>query len=1808
MDPGEGSNFGGFVNMSVFSAVATRRLGYLAVVLGLLSPVLVATPAAAAEPAATASASSPQTVSADPLPTVQINGVAWTQAVKGNTVYVGGEFTNARPAGAAAGTNLTTRTNLLAYNLTTGVLDPNWDPGTNGKVLSMTLSPDGSRLYIAGTFTTVAGQSRYNIAAFDTATGALTSWRPTTNGTVTSVAATNSTVYLTGNFSTVNSTTRLRIAAVTAANAALVTSFAPTLEGGYGGRGVVISPDGSKIVVAGSFTSTNGSTNPDQGRGMAALDASTGALLPWKVSSVLRNAGDYASMYSLSSDGDSVYGTGYDYGGDRVSLDNFEGAFRADWSDGTMRWMEDCHGDTYSVQPVDGVVYTAAHTHYCGNIGEFPQEDPWYYNHALAFDKEPSSNTITPDPYGYRSFTGNPAAKLLHWYPKWSPGSFTGMNQAGWDVRTSGNYLLYAGEFMTVGGVAQQGLVRFAKRAAAPNAVGPSIKGGNYKVFPASFVTGTVRVAWQANHDPDSAELTYEIFRQGVAQPLYTTTASSTYWVRPTMIYVDSDLTPGQTYNYRVRATDSDGNMQQSNWTPVTVATTGSATNYNSAVLADTPTSYWPLNEASGTVGYDWAFGNDLALGATGITRGVTGPNTAQANLATRFAGTSTAFGATASTRSGPQVFSAEAWFRTTSNAGGKIVGFGNAATGNSTSYDRHIYLSGSGQVTFGVYPGTARTITSSSGYNNGQWHHVVGTLGPNGMTLYLDGKRVGARGDTTSAQGYSGYWRVGGDNLDGWSATGSSRYLNGDIADVAVYDSVLSRDDVNEHWVAAGRTSTFPASPADGYGASVYSLDPLLYWRLSETSGTTAADAGKDASNGTYFGTTRITRGVAGALTSVANTAVSFNPRGMATGVSSNAAFTNPSSYSVEAWFRTSTTEGGKLVGFGGSQTGTSSNYDRHIYMSPAGQLRFGVWTGEAQVIGTSASYNNNAWHHVVGTQSSEGMRFYVDGALVGSNGVSYAQDYTGYWRVGGDSGWEGATWWTGAIDEVAVYGRALTAAQVQEHYSLGKDGKVNQLPSASFVTGSDGLTASFDAAASTDPDGTIQQYAWDFGDGTTGSGQAATHTYAAGGDYSVKLTVTDDAGATATAEQQISVLAPNVPPVATFTLTQGTGSGPGIAVDAGASSDPDGLIAGYAWDFGDGQTATGVQATHTYQRSGTHTVTLTVTDNRGGTATAEQQVSVVIPNSAPVAAFTFTTSGLEVSFDASGSTDADGDDLTYAWDFGDSATGTGKTVSHSYQVTAETTFQVALTVSDGEDSDTVTVPVTLAPAPTQEVLAKDAFGRSATGAWGSADKGGSWSLSGGSAAFSVAGGQGLATLAPGHTRSAALAAVSSDTTVTEVQVGSSVASAGGIANATIVGRLVGSAFYSVRLRFEIGGKVRFQLLRSSGGEAGLGSIYELPGDYTPGELVNVRLAVSGTSPTTIAAKAWHEGSAVPADWQREATDSTAALQAAGSVALRSAVSSASTVPTTVLAYDNYLVTTGAPAAPNTAPVAAFGSAVDGLKATVDASDSTDADGDQLSYSWNFGDGATGTGKTATHTYADAGTYQIKLTVSDGEDSDSVTHSVTVSAPAQAVVAKDDFGRTVAAGSWGSADDGGTWTLSGGSAEFSVADGVGKVTVPVGGTREARLTQVSGTAMLVEARVAVDAVPTAGATSATVIARRVGSSYYGARLRFEPAGVVRLYLLRDETSLGSVVLSGTYTADAAIKMKLSVTGTSPTRLAAKAWYADDAEPADWLREATDSTAAMQDAGYLALRSSVGASSAAAARLSYDGYRATRLE
>jgi PKD repeat protein len=169
----------------------------------------------------------------------------------------------------------------------------------------------------------------------------------------------------------------------------------------------------------------------------------------------------------------------------------------------------------------------------------------------------------------------------------------------------------------------------------------------------------------------------------------------------------------------------------------------------------------------------------------------------------------------------------------------------------------------------------------------------------------------------------------------------------------------------------------------------------------------------------------------------------------------------------------------------------------------------------------------------------------------------------------------------------------------------------------SVSSAAGETPFTTSFNATMSFDPDGHITTYQWDFGDGTTGSGPMTSHEYVKNGEFVVRLTVTDNSGATAVVETEIN--AQNPAPTASFeykprsTLPDGTCFVcRGEVVTFAATASDDGYVVSYEWDFGDGNYAEGQEVTHSFDSSGVKAVTLTVTDDDGGKKPVTQPVTV--------------------------------------------------------------------------------------------------------------------------------------------------------------------------------------------------------------------------------------------------------------------------------------------------------------------------------------------------------------------------------------------------------------------------------------------------------------------------------------------------------------------------------------------------------------------------------------------------------------------
>ena len=233
-------------------------------------------------------------------------------------------------------------------------------------------------------------------------------------------------------------------------------------------------------------------------------------------------------------------------------------------------------------------------------------------------------------------------------------------------------------------------------------------------------------------------------------------------------------------------------------------ATTVAATVTAAPTLSSAPTGTgltfsYPFtgnaNDASSAGNNGAIYGGDVTLTSDRFGNS----NSAYNFAATNSNGTNGYIYTTAAAAAGPNNFTINLWFNTTT-AGGLLIGFGGTQNnGNSSTHDRKIYMSNSGQLIFGIYNGTLGVTDtvctpSATNYADGNWHMVTGILSSTaGMSLYVDGKEISANAGYTVAQAFSGYWRIGEDNLSGWPSPSTNYYYTGTMDDICVYTSAIT-------------------------------------------------------------------------------------------------------------------------------------------------------------------------------------------------------------------------------------------------------------------------------------------------------------------------------------------------------------------------------------------------------------------------------------------------------------------------------------------------------------------------------------------------------------------------------------------------------------------------------------------------------------------------------------------------------------------------------------------------------------------------------------------------------------------------------------------------------------------------------------------------------------------------------------------------------------------------------------------------------------------------------------------------------
>ncbi|MEU9171900.1 LamG-like jellyroll fold domain-containing protein [Streptomyces sp. NPDC048420] len=537
--------------------------------------------------------------------------------------------------------------------------------------------------------------------------------------------------------------------------------------------------------------------------------------------------------------------------------------------------------------------------------------------------------------------------------------------------------------------------------------------------------------------------------------------------------------TPGLTWTYTYSGDQLTKVCPPTSTTKCTVYEYATGSVYRSGVLDAAPTSYWRLGDTEGSTaaseavsrtGLNDAVHRDTQLGTGSAIAGTT-------DTSVGFDGVDSMVELPADTLKTAAAPTIELWFRTTT-ASGVLVGFQNTELGEKPTQWRPVLnIDGSGKLRGEFYltgNPAATPIVSTQTVTDDKWHHVVLTAAVNTQTLYLDGAKVGTLDGvlTEQSQGYA-YLGAGYASPSWMNLTAGEYRFKGQMDEVAFYDRTLDPATIGEHYAARtsiGRLTKITLSSgrvhataaydgvsgrltehtddnggtwkvsAPGYSTSsssyadtVQRSGPTGYWRLGERGGAEAVSPLGDDYSGSYLDGVR--PGSAGIFADGDDTAASFTGDG-AVEVPVETLGT-ATAMSLELWFKTATQ--GVLVAnqdidFGDTPT---AGWRPMLLVDSAGKLR-GRFSAAATSLISQQAVTDDKWHHVLLT-GNEGMQaLFVDGEFqsstatgVGTSRYSHVLVGGGYSSVGWDGQDAGYRNFTGQIDEVAFYDKALVTFQ---------------------------------------------------------------------------------------------------------------------------------------------------------------------------------------------------------------------------------------------------------------------------------------------------------------------------------------------------------------------------------------------------------------------------------------------------------------------------------------------------------------------------------------------------------------------------------------------------------------------------------------------------------------------------------------------------------------------------------------------------------------------------------------------------------
>ena len=1256
----------------------------------------------------------------------------------GNRIYVAGNFTSVRNRGTS--TTTYNQPSLFAFNLDTGLVDPNFRPTFGGgTVQEVEASPDGTKLFIVGTFNTVNGVTKRKIASINPLTGAtVQGFTANANSQATSVDATNTTVYVGGQFTTVNGVPRGALAALSATTGQVVQGFVNNITGGIGTNGtlrvhaLVLTHDERKLLVVHTGRQING-----QDRYAAGLiDMQTNQLLPWRTrlwDDNLQFVGGVTRVIAgaIAPD-DSYFVISSGAGGDRPPISDTVVAYPLEGGDFVEPlWISRMFDSVYSLAVSEVAVYAGGHFNY----NESPSApDPWPGLDNVGYGRgQGLAGYGLGDDVVIRDHVGaiDPVyGKSMDWNP--GSNSYEG-NQA---------MLVHPRGVITGGDGNTQGGLNGGRIAVYDfNSVPPTVPNDSVIINP---IEGRVEESDVPFTVDGTATATSGVQRVEIMLR-----------ERDTNQYLQDNMTWGNTSN-TINATLASPGATSTAW-----SLEGLTISDNHRILlysrtfgnngSSEPLSARPLQRIE-------TFGTSDRTPTTNIT----GPNTSVIPTTT---------------------------FTVTGTASDDF-GVNSITVSMRDPQNRYLQDNGTAAATYNTFQVTPDVVGATSATwswevtvpYEGEWEAGAVAVDTEGQADLREGVRSWIVSDTAvppTVEIASPAVMIPPVSIPALTmAPGSPVTFSGTATDDEGLHDVtitLENDSTGEELAADGtwginvNGGNHRISPID-IGGTTYNWSYTTPFNL--TSGTYVFTV--RASDDLGLTTSSNNRGVLTINVQVPGDAfpnTTISPTGTQNGlqvlhldlagaatddIGVSAVRVRIEEQDSSRYLQPNGTLSGAiallpatLTPAGGPGT-TSTAWTLSVDLPVEGDYSVAAiaWdTSNQQDPSTSGATSRypiypgddpptvtaNLFSPEEGTAFTDGRIFVsgrveddqqIAGAQVAiRNGLGMYMNSTGQftsttvsWRSAflNSPGSPGSNFsYTTPVIQTGsytVFGRGVdqngftTPVPIQRNVTV--TGTPTSLPPvASFTHSCVANVCSFDGRSSTDETPPTLTYSWNFGNGS-GSGPVPTRTYTSPGTYTVILTVRDENNLTGVASQQVTIVEPpgNLPPVPVISTPVCTARTCNFS--SSGSSDPNtGDTFTRVWSFGDGTTSTSTSPSKTYAADGTYTVTLTVTDGWGDAASATRVVTIGEPatNQPPVPVISAPVCAARTcNFFGTGSSDPNGDAITYLWNWGDgTATSTGVTPTHTFPT--DGAFTVTLTATDAwGDAASVTRDVTIAEPPT--------------------------------------------------------------------------------------------------------------------------------------------------------------------------------------------------------------------------------------------------------------------------------------------------------------------------------------------------------------------------------------------------------------------------------------------------------------------------------------------------------------------------